>query len=74
MDADTALVIGLGIAVFAIPAMVSAYSDGRAPRVAAFAVLLSGALVVWALVEKPGGYRLADVPEAVISVIGRLLQ
>ncbi|WP_371037993.1 MULTISPECIES: hypothetical protein [unclassified Rhodosalinus] len=74
MDADTALVIGLGIGVFAIPAMVSAYSERRVSRVAMLALLGAGGLVVWALAQKPGGYRLADVPEAVIAVIGRVLQ
>jgi hypothetical protein len=73
MDADTALVIGLVIAVFAIPAMVSAYSEGRAPRVAAFAVLVAGGLVIWAVTTKPGGYALNDIPDAIIGVVGRVL-
>jgi hypothetical protein len=73
MDADLALVIGLVVAVFAIPAMVSAYSEGRAPRVASFAVLVAGGLVVWAVTSKPGGYTLSDIPDAIISVVGRVL-
>ncbi|MFP4450970.1 MAG: hypothetical protein ACLFP0_08590 [Rhodosalinus sp.] len=73
MYADTALVIGLTLAVFAIPAMVSAYSEGRAPRVAAFAVLVAGGLVIWAVTSKPGGYTLTEIPETIIGVIGRVL-
>ncbi|MFP4273631.1 MAG: hypothetical protein ACLFRU_01285 [Paracoccaceae bacterium] len=73
MDPDLALVIGLVVAVFAIPGIVSALSDGRPPRAAAFSVMVAGGLVAWALIAKPGGYRLDEVPEAVIAVLGRLL-
>lgn len=73
MDADMALVIGLVVALFAIPAMVSAYSDGRAPRVAALAVLVAGGLMIWAITSKPGGYALNEIPDVIIGVLGRVL-
>ncbi|RBI77539.1 hypothetical protein DQW77_00625 [Roseovarius sp. TE539] len=74
MDTDLALVIGLVIAVFSVPAALSALSDGRAPRVAAFAMIAGGALVVWALTQSPGGYRIADIPDVFVRVVASFLR
>lgn len=71
MDSDLALVVGLIIVVFSIPAVISAFSDGRAPRVAAFALIAGGALSAWAMSQKPGGYTIDDVPEAFVKVVAR---
>ena len=73
MDTDLALVAGLAVGAIAIPAAISAWSEGRVPRSAAVAVLVAGGLVIWALTAKPGGYTFAEVPEAVIAVVARLL-
>jgi hypothetical protein len=73
MNPDVALVVGLVVGVFAIPAMVSSYSEGRAPRVAAFAAIVAGGLVIWALTAKPGGYRFEEIPEVIVGVIGGFL-
>jgi len=71
MDHDLALAIGLVIAVFAVPAVISAFSDKRAPRVAAIAVLIGGGLAAWAFTQKPGGYTLDEVPDVIVRVIAR---
>ena len=55
MSYDLALVLGIVISGFSIPAIVSAFSDSRAPRAASLMVLLGGGLVAWAVIEKPGG-------------------
>ncbi|MFY0679724.1 MAG: hypothetical protein JXR13_04030 [Thalassovita sp.] len=73
MDADLILVIGLIIAGFAIPSVISAWSDARAPRVAALSLMLGGALAVYGYTLKPGGYQVSDVPLAFVEVIGRYL-
>ncbi|WGW04986.1 hypothetical protein [Tropicibacter oceani] len=73
MDPDTTLVVGMVMAVLAIPAIVSALSDGRAPRVAAIMAILAGGLMVYAINEKEGGYRIKDVPDVVYHVIGDFL-
>ena len=73
MEPDLMLVAGIVVCVFSVPAMVSAISDGRTPRVAAIAVLVGGGLVVAALNASPGGYALADVPRAFARVIGGYL-
>ncbi len=71
MDHDLALVIGLVVAVFSIPALVSAYSERRAPRVAAIAIIIGGGLVAWAVTQKPGGYQIDQIPNVVVKVVAR---
>ena len=45
MDTDMALILGLVLAAFSVPSMVSAYSDGRAPRASALTILIAGGLI-----------------------------
>jgi len=71
MDHDLALVIGLVIGVFSIPAIVSAISDGHTPRVAAIAVIFAGGLLAYAITGKPSGYSMDQIPHVVVSVVGR---
>ena len=72
MDADTTFVIALVLGVLAIPAIVSAVSDGRTPRVATIVIMIAGGLMIYAINEKEGGYRISDVPKVVYKVIGDL--
>jgi len=73
MDTDLMLVLGLVISVLAIPSLLSAFAESRAPRAGAIMVLIGGVLVVVALTQKPSGYTFAEIPEVVFSVIGRLI-
>ena len=73
MDYDLYLVIGLVVAVFSIPAVVSAISDNRTPRVAAIALIAGGALVAYAATQKPSGYSIDEVPNVVVNVIAKYL-
>ncbi|KPP84294.1 MAG: hypothetical protein HLUCCO07_08715 [Rhodobacteraceae bacterium HLUCCO07] len=73
MDYDLALTIGLIIGVFSVPAMVSALSDRRAPRIAAIVMVVAGGLVAYAMTQKPGGYRVDEIPDVIVKVIARLL-
>jgi len=73
MDNDLFLVIGLILGGFSIPSMVSAISDGRAPRVATIVVVMSGAMVVYAISNKPGGYKVNEIPQIFIDVVGRYI-
>lgn len=72
MDADTTFVVALVLGVLAIPAIVSAISDGRTPRVATIVIMIAGGLMIYAINEKEGGYRISDVPKVVYKVIGDL--
>ena len=62
MNPDLALVLGIVIAGFSIPAIVSAFSDSRAPRAASLMLLLGGGLIAWALTTKTGGYTREQIP------------
>lgn len=71
MDTDLMMVIGVILAGFTLPSIVSALSDGRTPRVTAFVAVVAGALIVWAINEKPSGYTFEDIPQAFVNVVGR---
>ncbi|MEL7214160.1 MAG: hypothetical protein AAGK92_15970 [Pseudomonadota bacterium] len=73
MDNDLLFVIGLVLGGFSIPAIVSALSDGRAPRVATIVVVISGVMVVYAISNKPGGYEINDIPRIFVEVVGRYI-
>lgn len=70
MDNEILLVTGIVLAVLAIPAMVSAWSDGRSPRIPAIMVFISGTIVLLAAYRWPGGLGAGDVPQAFINVVG----
>ena len=72
MQPDTLFVLGLVLGVLSIPAVVSAISDGRAPRVATIVLMAAGVMVVLAMNQKPGGYALEDIPRVFSSVINSL--
>lgn len=71
MNPDTVFVMGMFIAVFSVPSMVSAWSDGHVPRVASVVAMLGGGMMVWAHTQKPGGYRFDDVPDLIVRVVGQ---
>ncbi|MFD0860345.1 hypothetical protein [Roseovarius aquimarinus] len=73
MNSDQILVLGVVLGVFSIPAIVSAISDRRTPRVAALVLIGAGCLVIWAITSKPTGYSITDVPKAFVRVVGGLL-
>ena len=73
MQADIFLVIGLALLILSVPAMLSALSDSRAPRASALILLIGGGLVWLAIEQKPSGYTLQDVPQALVRVIAMVL-
>ncbi len=74
MTPDLILVIGIVLVVFSVPAIVSAISDRRPPRVAALVLIAGGCLAVWAIQQRPGGYSLNDVPRAFVRVVGQVIR
>ncbi len=73
MANDMLLVIGVGVLALAIPAIFSAVTDHRAPRIPAILILIGGGLIVLAVTRHPGGYTLQDVPDAFFRVIAQIL-
>ncbi len=69
MNPDLFFVIGLGVGVLAIPALVSAFSESRPPRAAAIMVMISAGLLLVAVLQKPGGYEVGEIPQVVAGVL-----
>ncbi|MEP3347313.1 MAG: hypothetical protein ABJN34_07230 [Litoreibacter sp.] len=69
MDYDLILVLGIVIGVLTIPAILSAFLDGSAPRVATIAAVISGGMIVYAVYNAPGGYEVSDLPNVFTSVV-----
>lgn len=69
MDPDTIFVLGLGLGVLSIPAIVSAVSNGRRPRIATITMMIAGVMVVYAMSQKPGGYTIEEIPRIFARVI-----
>ncbi|EPX77241.1 hypothetical protein [Litoreibacter arenae] len=74
MDNDLILVLGIIIGVLTIPAILSAFLDGSAPRVATVAAVISGGMIIYALYSTPGGYAFADLPEVFTKVVARFVR
>lgn len=73
MDPDTLLVLGIIVAGFSVPSILSAISDGRAPRASALTMLIAGGLILFAIQTHPGGYTLQDVPDAFVRVVAQFV-
>ena len=73
MDPDIALTMGAAVAVFSIPSILSALTDGRSPRVSLVTVLIGGGLIVYALRAKPGGYTWAELPHVFATVVSHII-
>lgn len=73
MDFDLIFVAGCLILLFAIPAVVSAFSDGRVPRFAAVIITIGGILLYFAIVERPGTYTLETLPDVFVRVVARFI-
>ena len=73
MDPDLFFVIGIVVIGFCVPAIISAFSEGRAPRAAAIMVLIGGGLMSIAIYNKPTGYSISGIPDVFVSVVGRYI-
>jgi len=73
MDPDTFLVLGIIVAGFSVPSVMSAVSDGRAPRASALTILIAGGLILYATQTKPGGYSFEEIPDVFVSVVARFM-
>ncbi|MEE4117963.1 MAG: hypothetical protein V2I65_03000 [Paracoccaceae bacterium] len=73
MDPDLFFVIGLLVGLLSIPALISAFSESRPPRAAAIMVMISIVLILLAVLQKPGGYDIGEVPGIVAGVVADLV-
>ncbi|NSY38968.1 hypothetical protein [Leisingera sp. ANG59] len=73
MDTDLALILGLIIAGFTVPSVMSALSERRPPRASVLTILIAIGLVTYAVLMKPGGYSVEEIPDVFFRVVGRFL-
>lgn len=73
MTPDLFLVIGIILIAFTVPAILGAFSEGRAPRSAAILVMIGGGLIALAIYQKPDGYTLAELPDVFVRVVARYI-
>ena len=69
MDTDLIFIVGVVICVLAIPAILSAFMDGRAPRAPSLIVLIGALMIGYAVRERPMSYTLAAVPDVFMRVV-----
>lgn len=73
MDPDVLFVLGSVLAVLSIPAIMSAFADGRAPRAPALIILIGGGMIAYAVMERPNTYSIAAAPDIFAKVISRMM-
>ena len=73
MDSDLILVIGIVVMLFTIPAIISAFSEGQAPRSAAIMVMIGGGLVALAIYNSPTPYTIGGIPDVFVQVVARYI-
>ncbi|OED50355.1 hypothetical protein [Leisingera sp. S232] len=72
MDTDLALILGLVIGAFTVPSLMSSISERRPPRASFLTILIAVSLITYAVVLKPGGYSIDEIPDVFFRVVGRL--
>jgi hypothetical protein len=72
MDTDLMLTLGIGLMILTVPSLLSAWVDGRVPRLGSLMVLASASLIVAAMVNRPTGYRFEEIPQVMLGVVARV--
>lgn len=73
MDTDLALILGIVLGALSVPSILSAMSETRPPRVSSLLLLAGVGLIAYAVMSRPGGYRLEQIPDVFFSVLGRFV-
>lgn len=73
-DVDLMLTVGIILMVLSIPSLLSAWVEGRAPRMGAIMSIAALGLIVAAIMTKPGGYAFNEVPGVMLKVVAGFLR
>lgn len=71
MDIDLIFVLGIVIGAFSIPALVSAFSERRTPRMAAIFMMACGVMITYAVQMREEPYVLEDLDDVFLTVLAR---
>ncbi len=69
MDTDLIFIVGVVICVMAIPAILSAFMDSRAPRAPALIILIGALMIGYTVRERPMAYTIEKTPDVFMRVI-----
>lgn len=69
MNTDLIFIVGVAIGILAIPAIVSAFLDGRTPRAPALVILIGAVMIGYAVRERPMAYTFDTIPEVLLRVV-----
>ena len=73
MDLELIFVLGCVLTAFSIPAIVSAFSDGRTPRYLVVIILIGVVMIGYAVNGRPGSFTFDTLPDVFAKVIGRYI-
>jgi hypothetical protein len=73
MDTDLVLTLGIVLFILTLPSLLSAWVEGRVPRLGLVTLIGSLAMIVTAVMYKPGGYSFNEVPGVMVDVFGQML-
>ena len=68
MDTDMIFVMGFVLLVLSIPAMLSAFLDGRTPRAPALIIMIGVLMVGYAVHKRPMTYSVERIPDTFLRV------
>lgn len=71
MDTDLVLTIGIVLAALSVPVLLAAWAESTAPRIGAVLVIAAIGMIATAVITRPGGYSLNEVPDVMLGVISR---
>ena len=69
MNSETLLVTALVLGMLSLVSVLGAWIEGRRPRVAIFAMLVTGILFAVSVRKSDDGFQLHDIPDALVIVI-----
>jgi formate-dependent nitrite reductase membrane component NrfD len=73
MDTDLILTLGIVLLILTVPSLLSAWVEGRVPRIGALMILASASMIVTALASRPTGYSFEEIPGVMLNVAARLV-
>jgi len=73
MDTDLVLTTGIVLLILTIPSLLSAWVEGRVPRVGTILVLGALGMIIVAVANRPGGYGFGEIPGIMLGVFSRLI-
>jgi uncharacterized membrane protein len=73
IDTDLFVVMGLIMALVAVPAIIGAKSEDRIPYISLAALIVGSALLGAGIVFSPNGYSLARLPHSFVEILARIV-